>query len=362
MSSIDTMSLFTDFEEFASLAPAPAPAEEPKKAEKKAEPKKAAKKGKAKTSTKREPGTFKLPITIIGPNFSKEIEGEGEIGEVDLCQKLYEAGIKQAGASFTAITAIDDDKAVLTITGTTADDEDVVDITVPLYVVRGECVMELNAESFDGMEQGEISMADIKAKWVEQYPDFEGCSFMYDPAANIAYPLGSGFKYGDKAVEFRQCDADIADELIISSENDDKLELDAAGKAFLGVDSLPKGVSVSAKMVNKEKEFSKIIIDYKAMGGELAKPFAKTGSEQKIESGEKVEQMVKLPIIIKYPMYDDEELTPEMFGGETKVKLKDIEAYAIKAHPSAYSSTSADFSYKSDWKYVVAGVKSAKKG
>lgn len=336
---------------------------EPQASAKKAPAKKApAKNAPAKNGGDKKPSVkwekYNGPVNVIGPNFSHVVgEAGGSISEKDVYTSLVESGFPQFKGAFMKVMKASEGDAGTTclacLVGNPAGADDVVDISVPLTVVRGESVMELTAAAFEGKEQGEVSIADVIGKWVETYPAFEGCSLYYDPESNIAVPAAKDALTKVPAGSFVQIDTDLNEEHSLDGDGD--VEIKTAAQQLWGIE-FPTTVRLMALGDEGGR-----IIDFAAHGVSTSKGF-NSGSNAGVKKGSKKKVMVNLPVEIRYNIFDPEEISPSAFGGKEKVAIDEIEKYISSIHPGVFTKETSDFKYFPEAGKVFAGLKSAKKG
>lgn len=357
---MEQLNLF-DIGEFFSDTPMVPVKETPKKANAKA--KTASKPAAAEKAKKPKWKVFKLPLRVVGPNFNVEVTKEGAetLTELQVIEELVNMGYAQFKSSNIGLQEITNNVAVSVISKyEKASDDDVVDITVPLTVVRGMTNMEIDSSMFEGKEQGEVTIKDIKDKWIETYPMFEGCLMNYDANTNICYPFFDA-ALPAKITSFTQIDTDVEENFPTLGDVTDCTYKEVA-KALCNLEEeteWPAKISLIVKEVD-----GKYIVDFQSANGVgKNKEAFKTSSSAKVKKGQKKAVLVTLPVEVNYQVYDPETFTSDDFDGKTKVNLDEIKKKVCALHKAAFNSENGgEFTYFSDVNKIYAAPISAKKG
>ena len=154
------------------------PIESKKATEKKASEKKAAQK---KEATKKE--LFKRPISCVSGYNAFVITGEGEVSLDELKEEIF-AAQKMFAPKITKVD-VKDGKATVKFKSLPRPD---LKLVKPYTVVLNGFETEITPDADEEDEAKDLAEA-AEAAWLEQYPDFKGCSFIADEVKGIVVPV-----------------------------------------------------------------------------------------------------------------------------------------------------------------------------
>ncbi len=330
-------------------APAPAVTEEKKPAAKKT-----ASSSKPATKKASNTGGRKLdgPVTVVGTGW-KYVYGEAgkTYTPAEVLKGVYDAGYrsiicatsairykKDASAGINNILFIKDVEA-MSIEGDTA---------APECEVRlGMKAASFDPSNFEGKDKEEITLADVRDKFVELNPDFKGCDLAFVPGPNVAMPVFSAkrvVKLSEEKAETLKfwSDSEIKDfsksEAVALYPEDEYEVLRSKAGVYFAMPTLKK----DTEYVSIQKSFF--------------------GVETK--TSEKAKEYYRLPAKIWLEQYGQNiEVGSEMFGGKEKVTKDDVINF-LKPNYKAFQSKSRQFDvfYDEDQALISVYMVSGKKG
>ncbi len=309
-----------------------APKKEEKKAEKKTPAKKAAKKEEKLLNVT-------LPCKVYGQNFQTEIQpGEGEttITSNELIKRLIESGIDEAAVSTRAVFIPEDNasKAYLVEGNEVCPDDDTVIVFGENGITfsYGEKKATFTAADFDGKEEDEICVADVKAKIFGLFPAFAKSQTFYDIEAGVIVPfLSYAKKENDTTKVMYPITVSIAGEEVTLGGSEVKGETVKELVAYLTKDYATDGLTVELTKL-QDGIFYAV---FKARGN-TAK-----NSEKKNKGAKTSKKTEKYPTegTTIYLVFNGhrESVTAETFGGKDKITKNDVIEY-FKPRFAVFSS------------------------
>ena len=280
---------------------------------KKDSPKKEKKKEENKTPVKPKGFMVDLPVTVKARSFKIDslqvgTESKGDISLVygELKQKFPQFRM----GSFELFYA-SELKCIFVLDGKlTANDEDTkvfADKDASITVADGEtcCVLSPADFSDTGLDADEVTLGDIKNRFVDANPGYKGCSLSFDPGALTAYPVFT------KNISLN---SDVISDIVVCG---DKGAYENGGKELVG--EVAPGIMAYLKQGDKLAYLSYKI--EKSVKGMLV--YSPTASEKK--KTEKAVKKYPLPFklyVVNFNMTYD--LSAQMFAGKEKVSKEEI--------------------------------------
>ena len=339
------MAMFEQGSIFDLFGGAPAPAVEEKKDKKPAA--KAASKPKTKaTST----GGRKLdgPVTVFGTGWKYVF---GEAGKTytpaEVLKATYDAGYRSIACASSALRYKKDadvnnilfikDIGTPSTEGDTAAGSKVV-------VNLGQKSVEVESSAFEGKDAEEITLDDVRDKFVELCPEFKGCNLAYSAAAQAALPVF------DKKTELK----DVKDDTLKFWTDGEMLEYSLSEATALYADyevyKSEAGIYFASPTLKKDSEYVSISRDFFGLADVKAT---------------KAKEFYKLPAKVWLEQYGQRiEIDASMFGGKEKITKDDVINF-LKPNYKAFQSKSRQFDVFYDDEqglisvYMVSGKKGA---
>lgn len=183
----------------------------PKKEEKKAPAKKAEGKKEEKKAPAAKPAPdfdVKMPVTVKARGFAQEVKiGDGATAKASavweaLCKEHPELAIdgfrlvyaQELGAAFVTdgkVSAADDKTAAFPNAGGAGDEDEDGEAGSgenKIVVSDGGIRCELTPEDFGGMDAEDVTLGDVRDRFVAANPDYKGCRLSFNDEAGVAYP------------------------------------------------------------------------------------------------------------------------------------------------------------------------------
>ena len=328
---------------FASAMPAK---KEEKKAEKKASS--TAKKADKKPAPEVE---VSLPVTVKARSFEKRMEPDGAFTTMKLSQiwdKLAEEYPQFGIGSFELVYSKEVQTVYVCDSAISASSDDTqafADGVTTIRVCDGGIVCEVEASSFDGLEPDEVTAGDVRDRFVEANPRYEGCSLYIE--GDVAYPIFVGTSKKDGSMQ---------DVYICGNpsprEMTDSLKT-ALVSEILGED---KNVSLSVGY-GRQGAF----VSFRRAAGRMN--FTKMGTAAK-GTAKAVEKKYPLPMRLHVANFNcDFNLDSTMFGGAEKVTKDEItKAMAAKEPLFADTDRKIEYMYQESAGVMSCMFISGKKG
>ena len=315
-------------EEFDFFASAPKK-EEAKKPEKKKETKKEGSKSSSKKAAEKVLHVT-LPCKVYGDAFVKEIqprEGESEvIDNTELSKRLIEAGIDEAASSARGIFIPEDNAAVAYLVQkheiAVGDDTVLVFGESGVTYAYGEKKATFTLADFEGKEEDEVTLSDVKEKIFELSPAVKGKELYYDVEAGVITP---GFAF----VKAENDNTKLSYPLTVNANGTERT-LD--GTEFEGdttkdlISFLTKGYEVKGLDVRLAKLSDGIFYTILKANTSLA---GKVEKKNAGKSAKKKEEKYPVEGTTCYLVFNGykELLTKEAFGGKEKIVKQDLIEY-----------------------------------
>lgn len=297
---------------------------------------------KAKTF-KKVPG----PVTVRGTGWSFMYGDQGEeYSLLDAVKACYEAGYTELACDRVSLSL--DGSTVLVKLPEAATDN--LAMGEKLVVALGQMKAEYTPGMFgDDVSGDEISVFDVAQKFWETHPDFKGCGLALDQQAGVAVPVLAD-KLGKKKAQAFCLYQDGGNRTLEASSDEIKA-------------SLGEGLSNNAEITLYKSEGDVIFPGYGvkkfSSAGVAASDLVKHDPKGKSRD---VKEVFRLPARI-FDTYHGEtrEVTPEDFGGKSKVEEKDVINF-LKQYHRKYASTSKKFFCEEENGTIYVSVASGTKG
>lgn len=124
-------------------------------------------------------------VVCCGRGFKVTMTGKATVD--DCIKELVTEGYKEVLLVNSAYLSADG--SALTFDTPLKASDDSLQVSFPLTISDGLLRMELTREDFPDLDEDEISVADLIAKWCSVNPAYEGCGLSYDASYGVATPV-----------------------------------------------------------------------------------------------------------------------------------------------------------------------------
>lgn len=258
-----------------------------------------------------------LPVTCIGRNWSHTIEGFGTKTINEVVKDLYEAGIVEV--THKDVNPIADEKLLkkqmLYFSSPTQESKNSLSFfasTDAVVIADGMEQMPLTPTNFDGLEKEEISVFHAQEVWEKGFPTYENSGLSFCPSTSVAVPVITKIMSKDEKIT-------LPKDIVIGGERI-RIKIGLLDPLEVTIGDVMKeyfpGLNVTIKCISDTL--------YCEYTGKIVTGLKKPG---KVKDGKEVtaKELFRLPCQCYFVTLNQTfELTPEMFGGKTKITSEEV--------------------------------------